>query len=216
MVTVKICGLSTLETVTAAVEAGADYVGFVFFPKSPRHVSYQQALRLTNTIPESIKTVAVMVDPSDDDLKAMQSEFCPDYIQLHGDESPHRIKSIRSLTACSIIKAIPIATATDLVAVTDYSPCVDGLLLDAKTPAGTLPGGMGISFDWSLLKSANITIPQMPIPWMLSGGLNEHNVAEAMRISTAPAVDVSSGVESAPGIKDIEKIKRFILSAKQQ
>ncbi|MBL0318593.1 MAG: phosphoribosylanthranilate isomerase [Alphaproteobacteria bacterium] len=209
MTFVKICGLSTRQSVEVACNAGADYVGFVFFPRSPRNISYEQAAILARLLPPSTPSVAVMVNPDDVQLLTMKSIFEPDFIQLHGNESPERLNHIRALTGCQIIKALPIAAKSDLKNIDLFDKAADIVLLDAKTPSGTLPGGMGLSFDWNLLKNSTPSIP-----WMLSGGLNADNVKEALLLTDAPAVDVSSGVESSPGIKDLSKIKAFIAAVK--
>ncbi|MBI1262184.1 MAG: phosphoribosylanthranilate isomerase [Rhizobiales bacterium] len=209
---VKICGLSTAETVDVAIGAGADYLGFTFFARSPRHISFEQATLLGALVPASVAKVALCVDADDVLLDAIMTALEPDILQLHGSESPERLLSIKSRYGVPLMKAIPINEADDLQEAVLYRDCADLLLFDAKPPksmANALPGGNGLAFDWSLLAG------QKPdLPWMLSGGLTPGNVGEAIAISGAPAVDVSSGVESAPGQKSPELITRFIQAAK--
>ncbi len=208
-VQVKICGITTDEALAAAIGAGADYVGFVFFAKSPRHVGLAAAARLAETARGRIRTVALLVDPSDDDLAAVLDEVAPDVIQLHGSETPGRVARLRLRAARPILKAVKVATAADIIAASAF-PAADMYLFDAK-PAknASLPGGNGIPFDWPLLAQ---TPPDRP--FMLSGGLTADNVAEAILVTRPHAVDTSSGVERAPGDKDPDAIFRFVQSAK--
>lgn len=209
---VKICGLSTAETVDVAIATGADYLGFTFYPRSPRHISFEQAALLGTRVPSNVAKVALCVDADDALLEALIAALAPDILQLHGTESPERLTAIKSRYGLPLMKAIPINEANDLREAVLYRDCADLLLFDAKPPksmANALPGGNGLVFDWSLL------VGQKPdLPWMLSGGLTPDNVGEAIAISGAPAVDVSSGVESAPGQKSPELITRFIQAAK--
>jgi len=208
-VEVKICGVGTEKALAAAIEAGADYVGFVFFPNSPRHVSLETARRLSECARGHIRVVALLVDPADEDLDSILSAVDPDIIQLHGAETPERVAEIRIRAARPVLKAVKVATAADIVAASAF-PAADMFLFDAK-PAknAALPGGNGIPFDWPLLA-------QTPLdrPFMLSGGLTAENIAEAIRITAPQAVDTSSGVEVAPGKKDPAAIRRFIQAAK--
>jgi phosphoribosylanthranilate isomerase len=212
MVAVKICGLSTAETLEAALRYGADLVGFVFYPKSPRNVLPRQAKTLAAGIEGRARSVALIVDADDRLIGEIAEQLKPDLFQAHGSETPERVAKIKSLTGIPVIKAIKVATAADVATAAAYQDTAAMILFDAKAPeslVGALPGGNGLSFDWSLLGGkAN------GIPWMLSGGLNPENVANAIRLTGAQFVDVSSGVESAPGIKDIFRIRNFIEAAK--
>jgi len=202
-VTVKICGLSTPETLGAAIRHGASHVGFVFFPKSPRHLDIDRATALAALVPAHVRRVAVVVDPADELLLGIAPLV--DAIQLHGRETPDRASAIGRLTGREIWKALPIRTRADLQPANGYRGAADRLLYDAKTPDhADLPGGMGLRFDWKLLDGF-----AHPLPWALSGGLDADNVADAIRITGARLVDVSSGVESAPGVKDVDSIARF-------
>ena len=211
-VAVKICGLSTPETLAAALESGADYVGFVFFPKSPRHVTLEQAAALAAQARGKAKIVALTVDADDALLASIASTVKPDLIQAHGAETPERIAAIKALTGVGVMKALKVAGPEDIAAAKDYAAVADLLLFDAKAPASlkdALPGGNGLSFDWSLLADG-----RGGHRFMLSGGLTPENVAEAVRVTGARLVDVSSGVESAPGIKDPQRIRKFIEAVK--
>ncbi len=201
---IKICGLSTPDTVGAAVRAGASHVGFVHFPKSPRHVESDQIKALAAMVPAHVERVAVLVDPDDALLAILKQTSALSALQLHGEESPERAAAIRATFGLPIWKAISVKTRADIDASKAYAGAVDRLLFDAKTPEGTLPGGMGMRFDWSLLADSAIAIP-----WGLSGGLMIDNVAEALRVTRAPLIDVSSGVEDAPGVKSVDKIMAF-------
>src|SRR6516162_3196086 len=194
-VLVKICGLSTKKTLETAIEAGASYAGFVFFEPSPRNVPLRQAVRLARLAQGHIKTVALTVNAADAAINAIMSEVNPDFLQLHGDESPERIAAIRSLTKASIIKAIKVGALKDVKAARRYEAAADILLFDAQAARSSpLPGGNGRAFNWAWLPKAS------PRPnFMLSGGLNSDNLLDALAASGALAVDVSSGVETAPG-----------------
>jgi phosphoribosylanthranilate isomerase len=202
-IAIKICGLSTPETIDAAMKGGASHVGFVHFIKSPRHVEIAQMAALARSVLGHVARVAVLVQPTDE----MLGEIAPhvDALQLHGEETPERAAAVRARFGKAVWKAIPVKTRADLAAGSAFAGAVDMLLYDAKTPKGAdLPGGMGLRLDWGLLTGF-----QPPVAWGLSGGLDPCNVAEAVRITRAPLVDVSSGVESAPGIKDVDKIAAF-------
>ena len=204
----KICGVSRPADIECAAAAGARYVGFVFFPRSPRNLTPDAAAALAAGAPADITTVALVVDPDDAVLDAVLSRARIDLLQLHGGEGPARIADIKRRTHRPVMKAIKVSGAEDLDAATPYFAVADRLLFDAKAPptlAGAMPGGNALIFDWSLLAGRS-----WPCPWMLSGGLDVDNVAEAIRISGAPAVDVSSGVESAPGVKDPARIAAFL------
>ncbi|MEJ7935080.1 phosphoribosylanthranilate isomerase [Sphingobium sp. AN558] len=210
-IAIKICGLSTSDTVGAAVRAGASHVGFVHFRKSPRHVDVGQMQSLAAIAPAHVERVAVVVDPDDDMLAALTAGGMLSAIQLHGKESPDRVAAIRRRFGLSVWKAISVKTRADIAAADAYVGIADRLLFDAKTPDGAaLPGGMGLRFDWTLLRGL-----ALPMPWGLSGGLGIGNAADAIRITDAPLVDISSGVESAPGIKDVDKIMAFCKAVAQ-
>jgi len=207
---VKICGLSTVETLEVALEAGADAVGFVFFPPSPRHLAYDTARALGARVKGRAEKVALSVDADDATLAAIVDALRPDALQLHGKEAPARVAAIKQRFGLPVMKAIAVATRADLAAVADYAGVADRLLFDARAPReATRPGGLGRSFDWRLLEKLD-----PGIPFMLSGGLDAGNVAEALRITRARAVDVSSGVERAPGEKDPDKIRAFVRAAR--
>lgn len=205
---VKICGLTRLQDVAAAADAGARYGGFVFYAKSPRHVSIEAAAALTANLPDSVAAVGLFVDPGDAELTAVLDRVLLDIIQLHGSESPARVAEIRALTGRPVMKAIGIAGPADLDALWDYGLIADLLLVDAKPAPGALPGGNGLRFDWRLLSGRRFLRP-----WMLAGGLTPDNAAEAVRLTGAPVLDVSSGVESAPGIKDAGLMRAFVAGA---
>jgi len=207
---IKICGLSTLETLDAAINAGADWVGFVSFPKSPRHVQVAQARVLASHARGRATIVMLTVDADDALLDQIMQDVKPDILQLHGHETPQRIQTIKSRYFVPVMKAIGIAAPSDLDAITPYLGVADHLLLDAKPPKdAVLPGGNGAPFDWDILQGLPVDLP-----FMLSGGLSADNVAEAVQKAHPFGVDVSSGVESAPGVKDIAKIVRFIHAAR--
>jgi phosphoribosylanthranilate isomerase len=208
---VKICGLSTALTLDAALEAGADMVGFVFFPKSPRHVDWGRARALGLQARGRAKIVALSVDADDEKLKRIVDALSPDLMQLHGSETPARVKRIGELCARPTMKAIGVAERADLAAAEAFEGVADCLLIDAKPPKdAALPGGNGRPFDWSLTRDF-----RPPAPWLLSGGLDPDTVAAAITLSGARGVDVSSGVESAPGVKDPAKIKAFVAAARR-
>ncbi|WP_170465675.1 phosphoribosylanthranilate isomerase [Ruegeria arenilitoris] len=209
-IAVKICGLTAPAHVRAAAEAGARYVGFVFFPKSPRHLELDKAAELAQLVPAGVAKVALTVNASDEDLDRIVTEVPLDMLQLHGKETPERVSEVRGKFGLPVMKAIGVAEAEDLSAIDLYSEVADQLLIDAKPPrTSELPGGNGLAFDWRLLAGRKY----WQKPWMLAGGLTPDNVAEAIRMTGASQVDVSSGVESAPGIKDPMKISEFIQAA---
>lgn len=204
---VKICGLTRAEHVAAAVEAGAAYLGFVFFAKSPRHLTADVAARLTAEVPPGIAKVALTVNASDAELETILDRVPVDMLQLHGRESPARVTEVKHRFGLPVMKAVGIAGAQDLAALATYGRVADQLLVDAKpAPGAVLPGGNGLAFDWELIAGKH----HWPCPWMLAGGLTPDNVAEAVRLTGARQVDVSSGVESAPGVKDAGLIRAFI------
>ena len=213
MVEVKICGLSEPETLGAVLDAGADYVGFMFYEPSPRNIDFVTARELARQVGTRAKKVAVTVDADDDKIAQIMQSLEPDYIQAHGSETPDRIKTLNEMTGVPIIKAIKVRDASDIASAEPYADAAELVLFDAKAPAtleNALPGGNGISFDWSLM-GAETKRPQ----FMLSGGLHKDNLREAIRITKAPIIDVSSAVESSPGVKDINLIKAFMDAAKQ-
>lgn len=208
-VSVKICGLTEAAGLAAAVEAGARYVGFVFFPKSPRHVTPEAAAELAAQVPLGVAKVGLFVDPDDAALEAVLARVPLDLIQLHGAETPARVAEVKARSGLPVMKAVGIADPQDLDQLWDYGLVADMLLIDAKPPKDApLPGGNGLAFDWRLLAGRQILKP-----WLLAGGLTPENVAEAIRLTRAPGIDVSSGVESAPGIKDPQRIRNFIARA---
>ncbi len=208
-VQVKICGLKTPGDVAAAVDGGARYVGFVFFAKSPRNVDPAQAARLAAEVPPGVAKVALTVDATDAELDAITGAVPLDMLQLHGHESPARVREVRARYGLPVMKAVAVAGPEDLAALDDYAQLADQLLVDAKPPKGSaLPGGNGLTFDWRLIAGR-----RWPCPWMLAGGLTADNVAEALRLTGARQVDVSSGVESAPGVKDAGLIAGFLKAA---
>ncbi|CAA7611868.1 phosphoribosylanthranilate isomerase [Magnetospirillum sp. UT-4] len=208
-VEVKICGLTEADGMEAAMDAGADYVGLVFFSKSPRNVEPDWAGELAQIAEDAVK-VGLFVDADDALLDRVVSQVRLDLLQFHGTETPERIEQVRLEYGLPVMKVIPLGGAGDLAAADPYLPVADRLLFDARPPAGSdLPGGNAVRFDWSILKGFSCALP-----WMLAGGLDAGNVAEAIRQTGARAVDVSSGVESAPGIKDPDKIRAFITAAK--
>jgi len=205
-VAVKICGLTDTRGLDAAVEAGASFVGLVFFRRSPRYVTLEQAAELAAEVPRGIKVVGLFVNPTDADLTAAAGQVRLDMIQLHGKETPARVDEVRKLSGLKVMKALGIATARDVADAQIYEGHADWLLFDAKAPAdATRPGGNAVAFDWTLLKSYT-----GKMPWMLAGGLVRANVTQAIKASGARAVDVSSGVETRPGIKSPARIRAFI------
>jgi phosphoribosylanthranilate isomerase len=207
-VKVKICGVRTPAILEAAVAAGADFVGLVFFAKSPRHLGLEEAAALAQAARGRIATVAVMVDPDDTLIDQVAQTVGPDVLQLHGHETPERVAAIKARTQLPVIKAIPVAIAADVAYADAYAGIADQILFDAKAaPDAALPGGNGVPFDWRMLAAARA-------PFGLSGGLNPDNIAEAVRLTGASLVDVSSGVETAAGVKDEALITRFIQGAR--
>lgn len=208
---VKICGLTSAEAVVHAAAAGAAYLGFVFYPPSPRSVTPDAARGLMLAAPAGVMKVALVVDPTDALVDALASALPIDMLQLHGAETPARVTALRARTGLPVMKAVGIRDSEDLPAIATYEAVADQILLDAKPPrggAGFLPGGNALSFDWRLIAGR-----QWRRPWMLAGGLTAENVADAVHLTGATQVDVSSGVESAPGIKDPEKVAAFIRAA---
>lgn len=210
MAQVKICGLRESGHVAAAIDAGASCLGFVFFPKSPRAVTPDQARALCVDIPAGVMRVGLFVNPTDDELTTTLATAPLDLIQLHGDESPARVSEVKALTGLPVMKAVGVASPADLDSLWDYGLVADMLLVDAKAPKGaSLPGGNGLAFDWRLLVGR-----KWLRPWLLAGGLTPENVAEAIRLTGATGVDVSSGVETRPGEKDPALIRAFIDAAR--
>lgn len=208
---VKICGLTRPEDVVAAAEAGARYVGFVFFAKSPRNVSIETARALAVEVPMGIAKVALVVDPTDAEIDAICDAVPLDMLQLHGAETPERVLELRARTGLPVMKAVGIAQASDLETLALYEAVADQILVDAKPPKDAdLPGGNGLAFDWRLISAR-----RWPKPWMLAGGLSPENVAEAVALTGAPQVDVSSGVEASPGLKDAAKVAAFVRAAQR-
>jgi phosphoribosylanthranilate isomerase len=200
---VKICGLSTRETLDAALAAGADMVGFVFFPPSPRHLSLETARELG-------KKVALTVDADDATLENIVETLRPDILQLHGKETTARLRDIKQKFGLPLMKVLPVETASDLAPLAGYAAVANRILFDARAPKdATRPGGLGAVFDWHVLEKLDLTLP-----FMVSGGLNAANIAEAVRVTRAGGVDVSSGVERSPGVKDPDMIRDFIRAAR--
>jgi phosphoribosylanthranilate isomerase len=207
---VKICGLSTPEALDVALDVGADMVGFVFFPPSPRNVSFKAVSALEARVRGLAQKVALTVDADDTMLSYIVDALGPDMLQLHGNESAMRVSDIKARFKLPVMKAIPVENKADLAAIARYAAVADQLLFDARAPrVATRPGGLGKPFDWQLLENL-----KPGVPFMVSGGLSAANVAEALRITRAPGVDVSSGVERAPGQKDLDKIRAFIRAAR--
>ncbi len=206
---IKICGVTTFDAVRSAVQSGADYIGFVFYPKSPRNLDPKIANGLGKHVPKNIKKVAVVVDATNDDIDAILKYFMPDILQCHGNETIERIKEIKEKYKLPVIKAIAVRSSDNISKGSTYAAVADMILFDAKAPPTKMPGGNGLVFDWTLLKER-----EFDVPWFLSGGLNIQNVTEALRITQAPGVDVSSSLESEPGIKDPELISLFIKKVK--
>lgn len=203
--TIKICGLKTEATLDAALECGATHVGFIFFPKSPRFVEPADAGRLRRAATGRAKAVAVTVDADDAFIDEIVGTMAPDMLQLHGRETPERVARLKSRHGLPVIKAFSLRTAADLAAIGPYRGIADRFLLDAKPPAGSeLPGGNGVTFDWTILAALD-----PGLDYLLSGGLNAGNVGEALRLADPPGIDVSSGVESAPGVKDERLVRAF-------
>ena len=207
---VKICGLSTRETLDAALSGGADMVGFMFFPPSPRHLSLGVAEEHGRQVKGRAQKVALSVDADDTLLENSIEVLRPDLLQLHGKEGVARVRDIKTRFRLPVMKVVPVATKADLAGLAGYAAVADRILFDARAPRdATRPGGLGATFDWHLLEGLDLKIP-----FMASGGLNAANVAEAVRVTGAGGVDISSGVESAPGVKDPEKIREFIRAAR--
>ncbi|MFS2153007.1 phosphoribosylanthranilate isomerase [Rhizobium sp. Rhizsp42] len=208
---IKICGLKTAEAIDRAVTRGATHIGFIFFEKSPRYIEPDDAAKLADRVRGRAKIVAVVVNPTNDDLDEIVVTLRPDILQLHGDESPERVLTIKAVYALPVMKAFSIRTADDLKRVEAYIGIADRFLFDAKPPKGSeLPGGNGVSFDWTLLSWLDGTVD-----YMLSGGLNKDNIAEALAITKAPGLDASSGLESAPGVKSVALIDEFFDAVEQ-
>jgi phosphoribosylanthranilate isomerase len=207
---VKICGLSTRETLDVALDSGADMVGFVFFPPSPRHLALEVARDLGEAVKRRAVKVALTVDADDATLAGVMETLRPDLLQLHGRETPARLRDIKQKFGLPVMKALPVETSADLAVLPDYRGVADRILFDARAPkAATRPGGLGAVFDWHLLENL-----ELEVPFMVSGGLHAGNVAEAVSVTRAGGVDVSSGVERASGIKDPDMIRAFIRAAR--
>lgn len=206
---VKICGINSPEALDAAVAGGAKMLGFVFFPASPRAVTPAEAQALMARVPEGVSKVALMVDPNDFKARSIGAQLPFDLVQLHGDESPARVAEIKAITGKPVMKAVGIAGADDIARAHEFEAVADRILLDAKAPEGAdLPGGNALSFDWQLIQGET-----WKKPWMLAGGLNAENLRTAVKTSGASFVDVSSGVEDAPGRKSVDKIREFLALA---
>jgi phosphoribosylanthranilate isomerase len=208
--TVKICGLSTAETLDAALQAGADMVGFVFFARSPRHIGLETARELGRLAVGRAAKVALTVDADDATLANIVETLQPDILQLHGKETVARLRDIKRAFGVPVMKAIAVETAADLTQLSSYATVADRILFDARAPKdATRPGGLGTAFDWHVLENLDLALP-----FMVSGGLTVDNAAEAVRLTRAGGLDVSSGVERTPGIKDTEMIRAFIRAAR--
>lgn len=202
----KICGLRDAETLKAAIDGGAAYVGFMFFDKSPRNITFGTAAELALHVPPGIAKVGVVVDIEDARLDALADAVPLDMLQLHGSEPPDRVAEIRNRTGLPVMKAVGVADAEDTAELDIYAKVADQILVDAKAPkSAVLPGGNGLTFDWRLIANR-----RWPVPWILAGGLTPDNVGRATNLTGATQVDVSSGVESAPGLKDVAKIGAFL------
>ena len=210
---VKICGIRTIEAAIAAINDSADFLGFIHFPKSPRHLTLNAMKDLMSAIRSvnaNIPCVSVVVNAENDVLERLRDEVKPDMIQLHGKETPERVAQIAALTHIPLIKAVSVSEKGDLDGVSAFEPHVKYMMFDAKTPKNAaLPGGLGFSFDWSIMQGYSGVKP-----WFLAGGLSVNNIAEAVKLSDAPMLDISSGVESAPGVKDNGLISGFLKAAK--
>lgn len=208
---VKICGLKTPQALDVALESGSDQVGFVFFPPSPRNLGYEAARALGERVKGRAGKVALTVDATDEVLDEIVGALHPDMLQLHGMETPERVAAVRKRFGLPVMKALPVESRADLSAIRLYAPVADKIIFDARAPReATRPGGLGKPFDWHLLEHVDAGVP-----FMLSGGLDAGNVADALAITRAPGVDVSSGVERVPGEKDPEKIRAFVRAARQ-
>ena len=209
-VSVKICGLATVDDVRACADAGANYMGLVFFEKSPRNITIPAARELALAAPLGLAKVALVVNPSDAQLDAITATVPLDMLQLHGRETPERVAEVKARYGLPVMKAVGIADGDDLPKLESYFGVADQILVDAKPPkGGELPGGNGLSFDWRLIAGR-----RWPCPWMLAGGLTPENVAEAVKMTGVKQVDVSSGVEDAPGQKNAELIQKFVQSSR--
>ena len=209
-VSVKICGLATVDDVRGCADAGANYMGLVFFQKSPRNITLPAARELALAAPLGLAKVALVVNPSDADLDAITGTVPLDMLQLHGRETPERVAEVKARYGLPVMKAVGIADGDDLPKLESYFGVADQILVDAKPPkGGELPGGNGLSFDWRLIAGR-----RWPCPWMLAGGLTPENVAEAVKMTGAKQVDVSSGVEDAPGQKNAKLIQKFVQSSR--
>ncbi len=209
-VLVKICGINSVESADAAIRAGADFCGLVFHAKSPRNLTRDQAGALAAFMRGRLHLVALFADAGDEEIHEVVKFVRPDFLQLHGNETPERVGTLRSRFGIPVIKAVAIADMSDVAHAARYENAADMLLLDAKAPEGTMrPGGHGAAFDWQLLRGRKFSKP-----WLLAGGLNADNVARAIRSADAPGADVSSGVETAPGIKSAEMISSFVAAAR--
>jgi phosphoribosylanthranilate isomerase len=209
-VSVKICGLATVDDVRVCADAGANYMGLVFFEKSPRNITIPAARELALAAPLGLAKVALVVNPSDAELDAITATVPLDMLQLHGRETPERVAEVKARYGLPVMKAVGIADGDDLPKLESYFGVADQILVDAKPPkGGELPGGNGLSFDWRLIAGR-----RWPCPWMLAGGLTPENVAEAVKMTGAKQVDVSSGVEDAPGQKNAELIQKFVQSSR--
>lgn len=208
-VSVKICGLRSTEDIAAAADAGARYIGFNFFPKSPRYLNFEMARNLAVETPMGVAKVALVVDVEDDMLDKLTATVPLDFLQLHGNESPQRVAAVKARYGLPVIKVIGVAEADDLPKLDAHEPVADQILVDAKPPrTSQLPGGNGLTFDWRLIAARD-----WQKPWMLAGGLTSDNVASAIAATGATQVDVASGVENAPGIKDYARIRAFVQAA---
>ncbi len=210
MIQAKICGINSGDAMRESIDGGADFIGLVFYPPSPRAVTAIEAAQLVNDVPGHVAKVGLFVDMGDDMLTAILSRVSLDLLQLHGAETPARVQEIKQLTNIPVMKAIRVATERDIAKADAYLDVADRILFDAKAPPdmeGALPGGNAVTFDWNLLAGR-----KWPCPWMLSGGLHAGNVAAAVATSGAPSVDVSSGVESSPGTKDPARIREFLIT----
>lgn len=211
-VAVKICGLNSMDAIGASIASGARFVGFIFYPPSPRSLTPDQAAPLVKAVVPGVTRVGVFVDPDDATLAATIAKVPLDMLQFHGSETPERLAAIKDRYRLKVMKAIKVASEIDLQAARNFFTTADWLMFDAKPPKdrqGALPGGNALAFDWELLRQKN-----WPLPWMLSGGLTVDNLAEAVKISRAEVVDVSSGVERRPGEKDLDKIRGFLARAR--
>ena len=209
-VSVKICGLATVDDVRGCADAGANYMGLVFFQKSPRNITLPAARELALAAPLGLAKVALVVNPSDADLDAITGTVPLDMLQLHGRETPERVTEVKARYGLPVMKAVGIADGDDLPKLESYFGVADQILVDAKPPkGGELPGGNGLSFDWRLIAGR-----RWHCPWMLAGGLTPENVAEAVKMTGAKQVDVSSGVENAPGQKNAKLIQKFVQSSR--